>query len=147
MQGAKVHVLASSAHSIVRQTLEQRLTTQGVTLVDAQAKAEWVIQLGATTVNRAQTSLTGSGDVGSELITMTQPFQARQVTPDTLLLDTQVRVLRERRMAPGGLAAADRAWQSLQRQMAHTLVDRLYARVQRSLDHPQSAPQKGEPQP
>ncbi|MDR9499647.1 MAG: hypothetical protein RI556_10770 [Hydrogenovibrio sp.] len=128
------------ARSDIRRALRTMLRASDVTLVESLADAEVMIRLGPTQYKATRTSLSGRGDTGSELITMTQPFASERVATERLLVEGEAISYRDRRIETGGLAAAAQELESLRTQMANELAMQILDRVQRGYDTEPATP-------
>ncbi|KUJ72656.1 hypothetical protein [Thiomicrospira sp. WB1] len=128
------YVQADGARADVTRALNNMLEASSVQRVNRLADAEVAIRLGPTQYKTTRTSISGSGDTGSELITMTQPFSADQVMTAQALVQGEAISYRDRRIETGGLAAAAQELESLRTQMANELAMQILDRVQRAYE-------------
>lgn len=110
----------------------RQLKLRNIQIVDLGAQADVLLTLKPTLFSRTKTGSTDSGSVGSELVKMTQPFIARDVKSDTLIVNSQVTRFRDRNIDDGALLSAERELDGIRKQMYLQLANQLIDRINRA---------------
>ncbi len=113
----------------VYHALKQQFNSMDVKIVDNMAGAELSIQFEKTQFKTSTTGRTGSGDVASELLKMSQFFRVSRVVTEQMVVQTTVTSFRDRSINSGLLQASSRELQSIKQQMSVDIALKIVSRI------------------
>ena len=129
---------ANGVRPEVQLALQRQMRQANVTVLDSQA-AEVQIQLSATQFESSRTSAR-LGDATSELIRMTQPFKAIDLTSGQEITSGKSSVYRDRQINTAVALASDSELRSIQKSMSEEIARQIVDRVRRTMSNASANP-------
>lgn len=124
--------------------LNQQLDAAGVERVSSLAQSPYHLELGRYETRTSTSARNQAGEVIGQLIRMTQDVRLHDVANETLLLDTQVMVMRDLQIDPNATLTAERERRDLEEPMWQELARNILDRISRQL--PQESADSSTPQ-
>jgi len=124
---------AHLADVLVQASVRRQFEAMDVRLVNSLADADLVLSFSETQFTTSITGRTGQGDVSSQLLKMSQPFEVTNVATDKVVLRATVISFRDHVVNTGLLQASTRELRMIKRQMSADIALKMLTQINFSM--------------